>query len=131
VPTAAEWDTLVLFLDPNAILSDSGYHYSQAAGIKMKEAGNSHWQITDTVYGTNESGFRALPGGYRNSDEFFDRGNSTGWWSSTETNNPLDYAYDRNIQERLNSIFDKGPDPKNSGFSVRCIKDSQNTYKQY
>jgi uncharacterized protein (TIGR02145 family) len=131
VPTAAEWDTLALFLDPNAILSDSGYHYSQAAGIKMKEAGNSHWQITDTIYGTNESGFRALPGGYRNSDGFFEMGITTGWWSSTEIKNPPDYAYDRNIRENINSIFDRGPDPKKAGFSIRCIKDSQNTSKQY
>jgi hypothetical protein len=58
-------------------------------------------------------------------------GITTGWWSSTEIKNPPDYAYDRNIRENINSIFDRGPDPKKAGFSIRCIKDSQNTSKQY
>jgi uncharacterized protein (TIGR02145 family) len=123
VPSAAEWDTLALFLDPDATLSESGYHYSEVAGMKLKADGNLFWLVTDTVYGINYNNFRALPGGYRSDAGFFDMGTGCAWWSTTEDENTPEYAYDRNIREVLSSTFDRGPDPKNIGFSVRCIKD--------
>ncbi|MCX6332679.1 MAG: fibrobacter succinogenes major paralogous domain-containing protein [Bacteroidia bacterium] len=125
VPTAAEWDTLALFLDPYATRSDSGYYYSQEAGMKLKADGNLFWQMTDSIRGSNYNGFMALPGGYRSSAGFYDMGSGTGWWSSTAVKDPPDYAFERNIREVLNSMLDRGPDPKNVGFSVRCLKDQK------
>jgi uncharacterized protein (TIGR02145 family) len=124
VPSAAEWDTLALFLDANATLSDSGYYYSQQAGNMLKSDGDLFWEITDSIYGSNYNSFRALPAGYRSDAGFFDMGTGTGWWTTTEAKNSPDYAYDRNIREVLSSAFDRGPDPKNVGFSVRCVKDN-------
>jgi uncharacterized protein (TIGR02145 family) len=49
IPTLNEWTTLTTYLDETV------------AGLKLKEAGNSHW-MPGTI-GTNESGFTALPGG--------------------------------------------------------------------
>jgi len=53
VASDAEWQTLSIFLGGDAI-----------AGGKMKETGTTHWYSPNTG-ATNESGFSALPGGYR------------------------------------------------------------------
>jgi uncharacterized protein (TIGR02145 family) len=124
VPTEAEWDTLALFLDPEADSLDFFWQISREAGIKMKEAGASHWEITDGVYGTNESGFTALPGGFRSGEGFFYLGKITIWWSSSGSPNPNDtlYAESKVIDERVKSFFQSDYERKNCGFSVRCIK---------
>jgi uncharacterized protein (TIGR02145 family) len=122
VPSDAEWDTLELFLDPGI---DTAYMRQHIAGIKMKEEGNSHWTILDTQYGTNESGFTALPGGNRNCyGPFFDVGTQAGWWSSTEYEHSDKDAWSREIRESdgSNNLLDFH-NYKNFGFSVRCVKD--------
>jgi uncharacterized protein (TIGR02145 family) len=57
VPSSAEWDNLVLTLDPEATLDN--IVQSEVAGGKLKEAGPDHWGSTNIA--TNESGFTALP----------------------------------------------------------------------
>jgi uncharacterized protein (TIGR02145 family) len=54
VPEDDEWITLELFLG------------SDSAGGKLKESGTRNW-ISPNAGATNETGFNALPGGYRNS----------------------------------------------------------------
>ena len=75
LPSDVEWTTL----------SDNlGGEYE--AGGKMKETGTSHWTSPNTG-ATNESGFTALPGGYRSGDGAFDYiGGNGDWWSSTQSN---------------------------------------------
>ncbi|MCX6252000.1 MAG: hypothetical protein NTX61_14770 [Bacteroidetes bacterium] len=52
--------------------------------LLLKEIGTTHWQSPNTG-ATNETGFIALPGGYRFSDGSFITIGSYGyWWSSTE-----------------------------------------------
>jgi len=58
VPTDAEWTTLTIFLGGDMV---SG---------KLKEAGTTHWASPNTA-ATNETGFTALPGGYRDDLGFF------------------------------------------------------------
>jgi uncharacterized protein (TIGR02145 family) len=53
-------------------------------GGKMKEAGTTHW-IPPNTGATNESGFSALPGGYRYNDgNFNNMGRYVIFWASTE-----------------------------------------------
>jgi uncharacterized protein (TIGR02145 family) len=116
IPSDTEWVELELCLGGDNV-----------AGVKMKEAGTSHWQSPNTG-ATNSSGFSALPGGYRNG--FGDR-NGSGicyfigdfgyWWSSTE--HFATYAWLRGLSCGYSNIF-KSYDHKESGFSVRCIKDN-------
>jgi uncharacterized protein (TIGR02145 family) len=70
---------------------------------------------------TNETGFTAIPGGYRNGNGiFYALGYAGFWWSSTDLN--AFYAYGRSMEiGYTNVILDE--DPKKSGFSVRCVKD--------
>ena len=73
LPSDAEWTTLTTYLGGLSV-----------AGGKMKEAGISHWTSPNTG-ATNESGFTALPGGYRGDDGRFANIGILGyWWSSTE-----------------------------------------------
>lgn len=51
IPTETEWKTLK-------------YHLWKNVGGKMKEIGIVHWHVPNSG-ATNESGFTALPGGYR------------------------------------------------------------------
>ena len=64
VSTDAEWTTLTTFLGGTSI-----------AGGKLKENGTIHWN-SPNVGATNETGFSALPGGYRLNSGFYGAGDS-------------------------------------------------------
>jgi uncharacterized protein (TIGR02145 family) len=110
VPTDAEWQTLVDHLGGNS------------GGGKMKEAGTAHW-YSPNEGATNESGFSARPGSYRN---FFDGvfyafiGSCAYFWSSSEDLSGT--AWNRNLYCNSSDI-DRYTSLKKSGFSVRCVKD--------
>ncbi|MDO8952800.1 MAG: fibrobacter succinogenes major paralogous domain-containing protein, partial [Draconibacterium sp.] len=73
VATDGEWTTLINYL--------GGLNL---AGGKLKEIGTSHWN-TPNIGATNESGFTALPGGYRHYDGgSYDLKNMGSFWSSSE-----------------------------------------------
>ena len=109
VPTDAEWTTLTDYLGGLSI-----------AGGKLKETGTSHWAIPNTG-ATNESGFTALPGGWRGYDGSFHDITYTGyWWSSTQNGSS---AWERELYQGNATVSRNGSNSKFVGFSVRCIKD--------
>jgi uncharacterized protein (TIGR02145 family) len=120
VPSDAEWDTLELFLDPG--IDTVIFSRKPVAVFKMRNADD--WMMPDSAYGTNESGFTALPGGSRTIyGVFLDVGTSAGWWSSTESQlSPAD-AISREIRKEDESykLYDFRT-YKQFGLSVRCIK---------
>jgi uncharacterized protein (TIGR02145 family) len=90
------------------------------AGGKLKEKCKTHWNSPNTG-ATNETGFTALPGGYRvGGGAFVDIGNYGGWWSSTEVS--LSTAWYGGIVYCYTGVYSYGYD-KYGGFSVRCVKD--------
>jgi uncharacterized protein (TIGR02145 family) len=114
IPEANDWDILT---------ETSGGKLK--AGIALKSRREWDWDGT----GTNETGFNALPGGYRRADD----GSFTGieddglwwmddgfWWTST----PYDYAliWGRNLSCNSGQMF-KFSFRKGDGLSVRCIRD--------
>ena len=108
VPSDAEWDTLTGYCDGTSI-----------AGGKLKEVGTSHWQSPNEG-ATNESGFTALPGGYRFTFNFTDIGRTGIWWSSTEAS--VYYAWYRSLN--YNDAYNfRYANNKGEGLSVRCVKD--------
>lgn len=111
VPSDAEWKKLTDYLGGEGI-----------AGNKLKETGTTHWSSTNTGV-TNESGFTALPGGYRGTNgSFFYLGNFGYWWSATEYN--AAEAWYRYVNfEHSNLYSEYHPLGKQLGFSVRCVKD--------
>ena len=109
VPTDEEWTTLTDYLGGEGV-----------AGGKLKEAGTSHWESPNTD-ATNETGFTALPGGYRsNGGQFYALESQGNWWTSSEDDNV--YVWGRRM-DHSDAIVDRGHSNKNFGKSVRCIKD--------
>jgi uncharacterized protein (TIGR02145 family) len=90
------------------------------AGGKMKEAGTTHWLYTNSE-ATNESGFKALPGGLRNyNGTFLGSGTLARFWTSTAG----DPAGSIGCMIRdYDSQLTTGLFLKNYGMSVRCVKD--------
>jgi len=109
VPSDEEWQTLIDYL---------GGEY--VAGEKMKEAGTIHWYSSNTG-ATNESGFAALPGGYRYYyGTFGHMGYIATFWSSTERYSSS--AWYRRLYYSSSDVY-RNYHLKHYGFSVRCVKD--------
>ncbi|MEI7831298.1 MAG: fibrobacter succinogenes major paralogous domain-containing protein [Prolixibacteraceae bacterium] len=108
VPTDTEWTTLTTFLGGEPL-----------AGGKLKESGIVHW-ITPNASATNESGFTALPGGYRlNSGIYGNMGIYGNWWTTTSVlANVANYRY----LYYGNASVTKSFISQKSGLSVRCLK---------
>jgi len=110
VPTDDEWQTLLDSLGGNLV-----------AGGKMKEAGFTHWWSPNTG-ATNESGFTAIPGGYRRDFDgmFGNMGIGALFWSSTQYYNygAWYYSLGRNTTVVQRNYYDE-----HSGFSLRCVRD--------
>jgi uncharacterized protein (TIGR02145 family) len=106
VPTDAEWSTLTTFL-----LGES------VAGGKLKSL--LTWSSPNTG-ATNETGFTALPGGYRYSNgSFYDVESYGSWWSSTQGSSPV--AWYRSMYYDSSNVGRTFSDKK-SGYSVRCTR---------
>jgi len=110
VPTDDEWQILVDYLGGSSV-----------AGGKMKETGTEHWNSPNTG-ATNESGFSARPGGYRNYYDgyYYYMGDGGGFRSSTENNSST--AWHRSLNYNNSGVF-RAYSSKDTGFSVRCIRD--------
>lgn len=90
------------------------------AGGKLKETGTTHW-LSPNLNATNETGFTALPGGYRAADGSFGLMGNTGFfWTSTISG--TSYAYFRYMYYNSGSLKG-GDDDQHTGYYVRCLKD--------
>jgi len=103
IPSSIEWQNLVDFLGG-----------SYVAGGKLKESGTSHWESPNTG-ANNETGFTALPAGYR-AGSFYNKGQYGWFWDSIM--NP----YCREMFANFSNIYSVSVN-KELGISVRCIKD--------
>jgi len=113
VPSDAEWSTLTTYLGGEAV-----------AGGKLKETGTFNWVSLNTS-ATNETGFSALPGGYRTSSDgtFYGVGGSGYWWSATEKD--VNLALFRSMYYNTSNVFRNYYHlDELSGLSVRCVKDN-------
>lgn len=109
VPNDTEWQTLIEYLGGVAV-----------AGGKMKETGIEHWDSPNTG-ATNESGFTALPSGYRVLDgHFYDMGSNVHLWLATEHSTTR--ARDNSLHYGSAGVA-RNDNDKRYGFSVRCVKD--------
>ena len=110
LPTDEEWTKLTDYLGGKGV-----------AANKLKETGTTHWKSPNDG-ATNETGFTALPGGYRKSNGgTFDSLESYGaWWTATEVN--TNRAWNRGMYYYSSIVF-KYSTGKELGFSIRCVKD--------
>jgi len=107
VPSNSEWSELINYLSPQT-----------TAGGKLKETGTTHWNTPNTG-ATNETGFSALPGGYRyGTGAFINIGNYGWWWASSSIS---DYGHDVNLIYNGQEVT-TGASYKKTGLSIRCVK---------
>lgn len=117
VPSDKEWTEL------RSYLGDKG-----DAGNALKEAGTSHWKSPNSD-ASNSTGFRGLPGGYRDYKGPFNLLRTDGyWWSSTESywyihpDSASNIAFYRNLRYDDHDLFRSVTD-KSFGLCVRCLMD--------
>ena len=109
VPKASEWEKLVEFL-----AAKEGTDLKSTSGWNENEDGTSG-------NGTDDYGWFALPGGYRQNNGDFGRiGINGSWWSLSKKNG--EYAWNFGLEASSSSISQYYSDKK-FGLSVRCIKD--------
>ena len=90
------------------------------AGGKLKEAGTAHWK-SPIEGATNESGFTALPGGFRYFDETFLSSVASGyWWSSNE--HSTSFGWLKHLYYLSDKIYTEYSG-KETGYSGLCMKD--------
>jgi uncharacterized protein (TIGR02145 family) len=120
LPSDAEWMELELYLGMDQATANLTNFRGSNEGGKLKEAGTTHW-ASPNAGATNETGFTALPGGFRNWDgPFVGEGLNTIWWSSTASSS--NSAYNRGLNKDREDIY-RVVDNKTSGFYIRCVKD--------
>jgi len=114
LPTDAEWDILVNYAGG-----------SDAAGTKLKA--KSGWG--NSISGTDNYGFSALPGGYNVRNNFSGISSSGMWWTATESaiSNSVYYKRMSSDNGGVATGVANGEDGSatRSFLSVRCLKDQQ------
>lgn len=126
VPTYDEWTTLI-----NYVLNNFGYSGSCGKALASSDVGewasaktfaglSSNLLIGNDVGSNNYSGFSALPGSSRTSGNFGYNMLAANFWSSTSYSSTASYAVWLDYSA---SNCNKGITNRNSGLSVRCIKD--------
>jgi uncharacterized protein (TIGR02145 family) len=109
LPTENEIGTLMQYL--------GGY---LIAGGKIKESGLSHWNDPN-FNATNESGFNALPAGWRShTGSFGQLHESASWWIAYNFYEGSEGGHASVFYDR--EIFHISSNSKILGFSVRCIR---------
>lgn len=132
VPSNDEWTQLIDYLISQGFPNESSF---SGAGRALKSCrqvnsplGGScdtydhpRWNSTNNVFGFNEYGFSALPGGFRYKDGSYNSLGSLGLtWTSTN------YSSDQALMRFMystSSAYPFSPDWKRSGFSVRCVRE--------
>jgi uncharacterized protein (TIGR02145 family) len=111
VPSKSDWQ----------ILANTLQGFSDAGG-KLKEVGTTTWVSPNTA-ATNSSGFTARPGGKVDLNGNFTKLKSNGyWWSLTTDDSDNNKAYYIDLGASY-GLMNMGSDYKNTGFSIRCVKD--------
>ncbi len=121
-PTEADWNTLVMFLDPDANVTNPPTDaanfqlLSSTAGGALKST--ALWPSPNTA-ATDSSGFVALPAGWAaHGGEY--AGGGAMWW--TANTNTAAKAWYRTAQ-RDSGAFQRRSELRKFGLSVRCLKD--------
>jgi uncharacterized protein (TIGR02145 family) len=109
LPSDTDWQALAAFLGGEG-----------SAGGELKEVGLTHWQSPNRE-ATNETGFGALPSGYRSMDGTYGEiYQYSPWWSTTEVSLTDSKFWATGY---LDGTMFSGHYSKDYGYAVRCLKD--------
>ncbi len=121
VPTDAEWKTLEIYLGMGQNDADFLEWRGTSEGGKLKSPGTELWQSPNSG-ATNESGFSALPGGYRFYDGMYKEIGNYGYWWSSKAESSYDSWY--RLICNYNPFIGRGFCGTKNGLAVRCVKDN-------
>jgi len=116
LPSRKDWDDLISTAGGKDI---AGKALKSISGWNNRDDGSSG-------NGTNEYGFSALPGGFRDQNgDFWNAGFSGNWWTATESYNSQGYgmAYDLGMSYSVDYFANNSITFKRVMRSVRCIAD--------
>jgi len=119
-----EWKELEMYLGMSQEQADLTLWRGTDEGGRLKETDTTHWDSPNTG-ATNETGFTAIPGGYRESNfgNYNGIGRGAYFWTSTgTTGSNSTYALVRLLINDKAQISRMGLLRK-YGLSVRCVKD--------
>ncbi len=128
IPTDYEWMDFENYLGMKSQgieTLDINYGRGSELGLGSKLKATKVWDRPGFFGGedfddaTNETGFNALPGGYRLEDKFDFIGLSGNWWCNSESSYKIAYA--RGLWHNNKGII-RRTWFKECGLSVRCIK---------
>jgi uncharacterized protein (TIGR02145 family) len=122
LPGDAEFKQLEMYLGMSQAEADATAWRGTDEGGKLKETGTLRWTTPNTG-ATNESGFGARPGGLRGENGVFQAiSEKACFWTSAEWDTDHTIGWSRSLAydhaETLRQIY-----MKNSGYSIRCVKD--------
>ncbi|MBA7547788.1 hypothetical protein ES705_40224 [subsurface metagenome] len=111
MPSDTEWTELTDYL------ANNGYSGTEGTALKATSGWNSSGN------GTDDYGFSALPGGYRNDyNGAFDHVSNSGyWWSATMHSGTL--VWTRLMHYNTADVSRYDTSNSSDGFSVRCVRD--------
>ena len=108
LPTQSELAKMISYIDGKT-----------TAGLKLKEKGTGHW--TTNAGATNETGFSALPGGYRSSAGFDGINTKSAYWTAPTSTTDTKSAY--GLLDNTDSLSIYKNLLKQSCLSVRYVYD--------
>lgn len=119
VPSDYDWGVLERHLGMSMVQLEQFEWRGTDQGNKLRQEGRQFWRAPNAG-ANNQSGFTALPGGYRQPGGVFETMGVYGsWWTSTPQNDQN--AYYRDLSAMHAGVY-RGAYPKGCGFSVRLIK---------
>ncbi|MEC9487561.1 MAG: fibrobacter succinogenes major paralogous domain-containing protein [Prosthecochloris sp.] len=124
IPTEEDWRQLEEYLGMNPeAAEDIEFRGTEAnVGGKLKEQGEEFWKNPEGEV-TNETGFAARAGGYRDNDgPFCFFGKYGAFWSASETENGR--VWFRGMTSNESGVY-RFSFNKKCGFSVRCVRDAE------
>ena len=123
VPSDAEWKQMEMYLGMSQWDADATSWRGGYVGGMLKETGTTYW-TSPNADATNESGFSALPGGYRSWYGSFNyMGELAYFWSSTADSSGDAYVWNRMLSYKSSGVCRSELNPKSCGNSVRCVRD--------
>jgi uncharacterized protein (TIGR02145 family) len=129
LPTDADWTTLSNYVgsQPAYQCNNDYYFIAKAlAATTLWNASTGTCYVGNNPAANNATGFTGLPGGYRETDgEFYYKGNSAKFWSSTE-NSATEAFYQ--LLDYWSSNFHRISDDKDYGHYVRCLRNESQAY---
>lgn len=115
LPSDSEWNKLESYILTNLNIEDS-------ANIALKIKSDTLW--LNNGNGSNETGFSALPTGFRFREGYFDKIGRYGYfWTSTQCPSSCEQSARYRYLVFSDNEIHKSYPSKKSGLPVRCVKD--------